>query len=235
LDRGAAIGFRLHVDWKSVGEVGEVMKDLEDRKLLDNPKCTIGANPKHAWHLGQAEPEYPNMTLNEVRETFGGLPGTANGKRLGVTTERIPDKLKTYSEKGLGGIVSNPDHCGSVTGAMHTLDPFGAIYCCWDTAGRREDQVGEYSEKGAVFFERAADWKGRCPATVPECSTCKYVMFHFGGCAALASAVGSLERPACYHYEDSFLGLAREYFIRREMAPPEPPPSAQPDNTLVTV
>ncbi len=213
IERGATVSLRLHVDWEAVGQVDEVMKDIDDRQLLATDKCNIYATPRHAWHKSQELPVYPNMSLDEVRRTMAQRDCGETGRRLWVPNEKLPQKLKGYVAKGLGGIIRTVEYCGSNTGNSHIFDPFGAIYSCWDTVGSRDEQIGQYSAAGAVYNERATAWKQRCPAEIPKCADCKYIMFHFGGCAGQAATLGQgLQSPACYRYEDTFIGVARQFF-----------------------
>jgi uncharacterized protein len=128
---------------------------------------------------------------------------------------------------GIAALSQTIEFCSANTGGMHILDPFGAIYSCWDTVGVESERIGTYSMDGPVFEPRANDWKNRCPGDIPQCSNCKYVMFHFGGCSGLPVEMGyGLLHPACYAFQDMFILQSRKFLGEekfKELAGPPPP------------
>jgi radical SAM protein with 4Fe4S-binding SPASM domain len=239
-----------------VDRTPEIMQALEERGLLANKRFSIYATPRHAWHVGQALPMYPNMAHHQLKEkidTWASSCSCAGGqmktispagdliektgacssgcsctsrqmKQVGVGDDRVTEKLRKYLRGGIAELSTTVEFCSANTGGMHILDPFGAMYACWDTVGRVSEKIGTYSMEGPVYNQRADDWKDRCPGDIPQCSNCKYVMFHFGGCAGLPVETGlGLLHPACYAFPDMFELQARKFFAAgkfRELLPP---------------
>ena len=215
--RGAKVSVRVHTDWKSIGRTSEITGELARRGLLDSPNLSVYTVPRHKWHVGEQFPMYPNMAMHEVKQKLVQLSQSGeNGaeiRKVGVPDENTIDKLATYMRGGIAALSNKVEYCSANTGGMNILDPFGAIYSCWDTVGHEAEKIGTYSVEGPVFNQRAEDWISRCPGDIPQCSNCKYVMFHFGGCAGLPVEMGfGLLHPACYAFQDVFMLNTKRFF-----------------------
>lgn len=213
LELGVTVSVRLHVNWQSIRRVNEVMGTLEKRGLFRRKNFSIYLATTHSWHRGVPVPAYPDMATHEVHEEVEKHPPlTSQDQKLDIENERIPTKLNAYIENGLTGIWSSMEYCHATTG-MCIFDPLGKIYSCWDNVGRPGQEVGHYSSDGPSFNSRAALWLSRSPGRIPECSDCKYIFFHFGGCAAIPLASqGSMFAPGCYEYESDFITISKEFF-----------------------
>jgi uncharacterized protein len=228
LDHEVTVSVRLHVNWKSVGRVDEVMNDVESRGLFKNKNFSIYAATTHSWHRGQAVPAYPDMGSNEMLNEFEKrAPCHSQDQKLDVENDRTGEKLKAYLDLGLAGIWQSMEYCHATTG-MCIFDPFGKIYSCWDVVGRPGLEIGQYSSGQPVFNDMAALWHRRSPGLIPECSDCKYIFFHFGGCAAIPLATqGTIFAPGCYDYETDFMGIAKKYFSKFDESGSKEPMSAE--------
>jgi uncharacterized protein len=216
-----SVSIRLHVNWKSVGRVHELMEDIESRGLTKSEKFGVYVQATEGFHDGQADPVYPNMLQHEVHSEFEKHPPcSAENKSFSVSNHGIPQKLETYIKHGLAGIHGNMEYCSAYTG-MQIYDPFRKIYSCWDTVGIPGKEIGHYSASGPVFNDWAQAWWSRSAGKIPECANCKYIFFHFGGCAALPVFSGrDVLGPACYDYETDFTTLAAKFFRSQEGAKP---------------
>jgi uncharacterized protein len=219
LDRQITVSVRLHVNWKTVHRVDEVMNDIEARGFFERKNFGIYAATTHSWHRGHAVPAYPDMATHEVHSEFEKrVPCRSHVQRLDVENDRTPAKLSAYIQHGLTGIWKSMEYCHATTG-MCIFDPFGKIYSCWDAVGRSGQEIGEYSAEGPTFNKMAALWRSRSPGKIPECSDCKYAFFHFGGCAAIPlTTQGNILAPGCYEYESDFITMAKQFFRQHKGA-----------------
>jgi len=211
LERDASVGIRLHINWDAVDRAKELMDDLDARGLLAHKHLAVYAETTHSWMRGHAAPVPPEMAQSDIheclRQSCSGL-----ARPLRATDHGLVARLERYVRYGLAGICSSASVCSSQT-AMYILDLFGDIYPCWEIVGEPELKIGEFSAAAPVFNERERAWRGRTPATIPDCATCKYAVLHFGGCPAIPLRTGGeLAAPACYDYEDAFISLSRRFF-----------------------
>lgn len=210
---GTNVTIRLHTDWKSVDRTSEILDELTRRELLGKKNFSIYTTPRHKWHVGQQFPIFPDMAPSQLYEKIQSMPPKVAQPLSVPDTNLVERKLNKYVAGGLGGLSTTIEYCSANTGGMHLLDLYGDIYACWDMVGKLEDRIGTYSAEGPSYSSRAGDWSARCPADIPQCSDCKYVMFHFGGCAGLPVSMGyGLLHPACYAFQDSFIALGRRFF-----------------------
>ena len=209
LERGVAVSVRVHTDLKSIKRTPEILDDFEKRGLNGFKNLRTYITPRTQWHDGHALPIYPNMGQAQVYKAM-----LTTAKPLSVPYVSLIDKkLKAYIDGGLAGLSPMMEYCHANTGAMHLFDPYGDIYACWDIVGKPKDRVGTYSSDGVSYTDRRLDWSGRSPSDIPECSGCKYVTFHFGGCAGLPAASGkNLNTPACNGFPDTFVAFATRFF-----------------------
>lgn len=213
INRDIAISVRLHANWKSVGRLEEVVREVENRGLFNYEKFGMYVQTTEGFHNGEGRPVYPNMLLHEVHDQLEKHP--LSDKRiagLSIADHNIPNKMGMYVRHGLAGIQGSMEYCGAPVG-MQIYDPLGRIYSCWDTVGISGKEIGVYCESGPEFNDEANEWWTRSPGKIPECSDCKYIFFHFGGCAALPLFSGKgILGPACYDYEADFMNLGAQYF-----------------------
>ncbi|WP_455961260.1 radical SAM protein [Bacteroides bouchesdurhonensis] len=67
----------------------------------------------------------------------------------------------------------------------YILDPYGEIYTCWDTVGKRERVLGNYLNSIVWNKKELEHWHTRNISTISKCKECKYALFCGGGCMGL--------------------------------------------------
>ncbi len=213
LETGTEISIRLHTNWHTVNRVKEVVEDIEHRGLLAWPNFSMYAHPVHNFHQGEATPRYPYLAIHEMhKELDRSYPEIYDIKNVRRSGGGVKNKLRRYIKGKLPAIYMDMEPCAATTG-MYIFDPLGRIYSCWDTVGIASKEVGSYSAKGYVLNDRAEEWKKRSPAYIDDCKDCKYLFFHFGGCASIPlSSKGTILAPACFEYQDDFIYFGRRFF-----------------------
>ena len=213
LEHDVKVSVRLHVDARSVHRVDEVMSDLSSRGLLGAKKFSIYVQTTHSWHRGHPVPAYPDVSMQGVQKSLEAGPFRMyQEKGLSLSDNNVAEKLDKYIRRGLIGLCPGMEPCSATTG-MHIFDPFGKIHACWDTAGLCNQEIGSYETGRPVYNEREKAWRSRSPAQIPECSDCKYVLFHYGGCPDIPVATGrGLTGPGCYEFEGEFTWVSRKFF-----------------------
>lgn len=222
--QGVHIDIRIHTDWRSVDRIPQVFSDLESAELLGKKNLTTYVTPRNHWHLGERFPIYPDMAPAEVHNRLSQFPIIGQSAKVPYA-DLVQRKLSKYLAKGLAGLANTIEYCTANSGGMHIFDPFGDVYACWNVVGVPAERIGSYRGRSIERTQRGEEWAGRRPSHIPECSSCKYVMFHFGGCAALPVTAGKgLHSPACSGFADSFIALGSKFFATgkhvRAAAPP---------------
>lgn len=214
LEKGTSISFRLHNDWTNVARTQEVMDDLASAGLLEFKNFSIYSYPVNNFHRGGREPEYPFMSGHQVCKELDRTLTPNSSSRISKPGSAIGKRLQRYIDAQLPGLSQSMEPCAAMTG-MYIFDPLKRIYSCWDTVGIEGKEIGTFSELGPVFNSRADEWIRRSPENIRECQDCKYVFFHFGGCASLPlSTQGTIFSPACYQFQDDFLYAGQAFFAQ---------------------
>lgn len=126
------------------------------------------------------------------------------GQDYGVFT-KIYRALKNSSK-----IQFHTIFCPSQTNS-YILDPYGEIYSCWDTVGKRERCLGSYLDDIVWNEKERSLWHNRNIGTVADCAHCKYALFCGGGCMGKVLANGgSFESNFC----DSYSLIFEKYVIQ---------------------
>lgn len=226
LETGTRISIRLHVDWTNVERIKDLVEDLGRFGLLAHKNFNMYTAAVQAFHRGIDKPAYPFIATHQVHQNLDRhFPQVVQIKNFQKSDDGIQRKLERYLKDKLPGIYSDLEPCAATTG-MYIFDPLGRIYSCWDNVGIVGQEVGTYSPEGPVLNARADEWLQRSPAYIEECKDCKYVFFHFGGCAAMPLSIKkTIFSPACYDYQDDFIYLARKFFrhgLEHIIQKPEP-------------
>lgn len=208
------IVIRIHTDWKSVDRTNEILEDLDRRGVKENVQTYV--TPRHAYHSNADFPIFPNMSGAKVHEQMQLLPNPIPE----ASGANIESRLTSYVQGGLTKLGPGTEYC-SATAGMHLFDPLGDVFACWEVVGRPSERIGTYSSEGIAYNQRCVDWRQRSPADIPECTNCKYVMFHFGGCAAMV-ADKDLLSPACNGFQDEFTLVSRDFFATEKYKNPVP-------------
>lgn len=75
--------------------------------------------------------------------------------------------------------------CGAQAGG-YVFDPLGKIYTCWEAAGKKEFEVGDYLHLPVTWnYETLNLWQNHNITSVQSCSICKYALLCGGGCLAV--------------------------------------------------
>ena len=218
LDHGVTVSVRYHVNWKTVDRTDEVFADLERLGIRGRKGFSLYIQPTHDYHHGNQTPNHPHMRLHEIQDKLQSQHKLVQYAPVTQNDERIPSKIDAYLETGLAGLAPQAEYCGATTG-MSIFDCFNKVYACWDHVGIAGQEIGSYSSKGISFNNQASYWRERSPATIPECTDCKYVFFHFGGCSQIPVAGGlGINSPGCYDFESEFLAFARKHFASKAAA-----------------
>jgi uncharacterized protein len=235
LDTGVKISVRYHVDFNNIDRTQELEDDLQSEGFSQYENFSMYTYPIHDFHHGIDFPKYPMMGIHSMHRKFEPKPFpeliepaperkpnpeplTTNGKHGKELKVLVPDggiknKIKMYHKQNLMGIFrGGMEPCGATTG-LYIFDPYWKIYTCWDTVGMPGHETGAYSPDGPVLNDRDRDWLSRSPEKIEECKNCKYVFFHFGGCASLSlGSKKTIFAPACYEFQDDFLYVAQKLF-----------------------
>lgn len=87
-------------------------------------------------------------------------------------------------------------HCQAGQG-LTFYDPFGSIYCCWESIGRDDLIVGRYSPE-LTLDERYHQWVNRNISNIETCGDCEYSLLCGGGCALeMYETFGDFTKPNC--------------------------------------
>lgn len=212
LSKGTAVSVRIHFD-QNHHRAEEILRDLENRGYLRDRRFHVYAESTHSWSKGFAVPTFPDLARDRLREAVSRIEQSSDPGLVRLTASDLGmrDKLASYVRNGLAGICPRIEACCSQLG-MYVLDPFGRIYACWELIGRPEGEIGHFSQAGVTLHDGEKAWRGRSPALIPECASCKYALLHFGGCSAISVAThGALLSSACYDYEASFAAVGTDF------------------------
>ena len=88
----------------------------------------------------------------------------------------------------------NTIYCTAQTNG-YILDPYGEIYPCWESIGKKDKILGRYINNEVIWNEKEITrWHTRYIGNLDKCQKCKYALFCGGGCFAKLSADERMEK-----------------------------------------
>ncbi|MBU6996204.1 MAG: radical SAM protein [Theionarchaea archaeon] len=179
-----AFHIRVDVDQRSLGTVGTLLQDLNERGLggLGVAFCPISRD------ICYTEPDWNSKEVN-VRE-LALLCRMAQD--MGFKT--APVYIHNFVEK-----------CSALPDSYFVIDPHGDVYKCIAASNFPEHRLGTLNEKGDIVdmnYTAYCMWTLRDPSLIEECATCKFAPICGGGCALAAyEKSGSINAAGCKEKE----------------------------------
>lgn len=213
LKKGIQISLRANIDATNYQFIESLYDQFENVGYTDNPKFAFSA----ALVIGDenirpesqviSNPEHPATLLSKADFNAKMQQTKVPGQHQEMW---IYKKLYT-AIKHKARIDFSPVYCGVQVGA-YILDPFGDIYNCWETVGKKRHILGHYTE-GISWEKETENWHQRNIATTPRCSVCKYAFLCGGGCLAkVLKAYNDFTKPYCHSFPEIFHQIANNAY-----------------------
>ena len=114
-----------------------------------------------------------------VQQVYSAFKGETTCQDFGLYK-----KVRLALQKGTSLDIMSAS-CSSQYGS-YLFDPYGYIYTCWETVGKKEHSIGQYKDNPINWAPTQARWFNRHVGNAPNCSHCKYALLCGGGCLAKA-------------------------------------------------
>lgn len=186
LENGVHIAIRINTDANNFESLAEL------KELFTSQGYTAYKN--FSFHSARLFGDDEELTGNETKSATPKrnmnffTPKEFNEKHkesgLGIACQDNGIFNKLYSAMGKKTSISfNSVYCGVQAGA-YIFDPYGDIYGCWETIGKKEYLLGSFGNDKVEWLDQMDAWRNRNIGNTPQCSKCKYAFICCGGCTA---------------------------------------------------
>ena len=176
-DTDVSIMLRINLDKENAPYIMDLLRDLEQHGILDNPSLQITASP--VVGVGDLTIQYDELRKLEVEvaEKYPRFRENFTNRAIAVNKDILP---AIYFGEPVRRIVTG---CGA-SSASKVFAPDGKIYSCLGCVGRSDQITGTYDEAGHINWnnELLDIWKRTMLAYNMECLNCKYAFLCGGGC-----------------------------------------------------
>lgn len=208
MDKGVRIGLRANIDATNYKYVESLYDQFVQVGYVRNSNFSFSAalvvGKENITSTGKVIPQSEKATLLSKMDF--------NDKMLQTKVPGQHQEMWIYRK--LYDAISNhtlidytPVYCAVQVGA-YIFDPFGNIYNCWETVGKKKHIIGQYID-GIRWKPEKENWQQHNIGTVKKCSMCKYGFLCGGGCLAKAlTAYGDLSGSYCHSFPEIFGRIA---------------------------
>ncbi|SES39840.1 radical SAM/SPASM domain-containing protein [Butyrivibrio fibrisolvens] len=176
-NKDVSVLLRINIDKRNITHMLDLLADLDESGILDNPKVTLSANSV----IGE-----DNILLNhndisklekDVEKNYPILNGAFTSFNSSTKKLIWPSLLSGEP------VQRSAFACGSASG-MKVFTPDGNIYSCWSAIGYPEHVIGRYDISRNVSWNRDVldAWSKKTVAYDKMCYRCKYLFLCSGGC-----------------------------------------------------
>ena len=213
LDKGTKVGIRANVDATNYMYVESLYNQFAQAGYVKNPDFVFSAalvvgseNITPTGKVMAAGDKEPTL-LSKMDFNDKMLQTKVPGQHQEMWIYR-----KLYNAIKYNALIDfSPVYCAVQTGA-YILDPFGDIYNCWETVGKKEHIIGHYID-GITWEAEKEKWHMHNIATVSKCAKCKYALLCGGGCMAKAlTAYNDLSLSYCHSFPSIFGRIANNVY-----------------------
>lgn len=213
LSKGAICNLRSNIDHENIHEIPHILKIIEgngwdkNKNFRNYFKAVHGCYSTHESPLRDSD---ISKYLFELRKSSHGkmqndkadIRNLVKPEITGVASELIG--RFEYALKTGDYAMFKSSYCGAVNG-MLVFDPYGDVYPCWDTVGKKNQVIGRLTESGLNLNENYKNWQTRQPQNIDKCSRCPYALYCGGGCPAHAEVTeNDINAPYCDAFKEVF-------------------------------
>ncbi len=200
LDLGTYVGVRMNSTGDNIESIKHLAKFFQEKNLFEHDNFKFRTTPVVDYQK-EAKSKESRKIKYLSRAEFCGKIGSEGMNHF--DDWGIRDKL----EKSIldnTPVSLNSCSCGAHI-ESYIFDPEQRIYACWDTVGRSEKAIGDYSGNEIRWTEEKEKWHNRNSGRIDKCSGCKYVFLCKGGCVihALKNG-GDFFSSECHNYHQMF-------------------------------
>lgn len=178
LDKGVRVVIRMNSDGQNVDQCNELKRYFEEKSFFEYPYFY--------FYIARLR-DYYDISSEEKQNLNFISPKSFIAKQKQNKID--PFTLDTGFYKDVYDALLNkrsirfrPVACKAQSNKF-IFDPFGNIYPCWETIGKKEHIIGVYSRTGVTWDTNVCNkWNSTDVIKTKPCNTCKYVLFCAGGC-----------------------------------------------------
>ena len=186
LSKGVKVSVRINTDANNFGDVERLRELFQSLGYKDNPNFSFYSARLRRYDTNRDNQEFAYQSGKEhVQRHYTEDKEETTCQDLGLSK-----KLLNCLQNGTSLNIMSAT-CSSQY-ANYLFDAQGNIYTCWETIGKKEHIIGQYTNSPITWSSARMQWFNRHVGNAPNCSRCKYALLCGGGC--LAKAKFSAER-----------------------------------------
>ena len=172
-----SVYMRINVDLRNSPYILDLLDDLDNRGILNNPSFGVLANNV----VGVGELTLVNEGFQKlsdiVQKRYPKIDYAFSG-RASDTEERFFPAVNLGQKIPLRVSVCGADN------NLRVFAPEGAIYPCWSCVGGSDDVIGFYDESGSIRWnpETNEKWTRKMVGYKTKCIRCRFAFICGGGC-----------------------------------------------------
>lgn len=207
LSSGVDVVVRINVDAENINGIGELISYLNDNKFQrKNNETNRHGTLLYYVKATTTENDVSSITDKDVfyKLLDMGMSIFEAMKIHGQYSIIFNELVRMIKKDGYWNF--SPFYCAAESG-MIVLDPFGKVYSCWDSVGKRDDIVGvlDCHNNDIVYNFAKPKWRMRTVDRLSECACCPYVFVCKGGCASRAyNKYGDYSKSYCGEVKEIF-------------------------------
>ncbi|MBQ4279143.1 MAG: radical SAM protein [Rikenellaceae bacterium] len=217
LNKGVYVRIRMNIDANNTEEINKLKAKFKEAGYMNNKLFNFHfalLHSKENLMINSSNPEKANSYSEKdstfmSRKRFNELFDESG--EVTIQDYGIYDKLqRAIQNKGYLNFQSV--FCAVQTNE-YIFDPYGEIYGCWETVGKKKYTLGSYKDT-LSWTPEADNWRRRHVGVTPKCSGCKYALLCGGGCLARALEAngGEYISSYCDGYPDTFRIIANQVY-----------------------
>ncbi len=202
LSKGVNVTIRVNTDERNFNDIKELKQLFDELGYSQNPLFELHSSVIRKYDNNTDYTENINFlsmdTFNQKMYS-NDFSKQSNCQDFGIF-KRFYKCLKNRSRYQLSSAA-----CSAQYGSF-LFDPYGSIYSCLETIGKKEHIIGHYnSSVGVTWTENRKKWFERNTGNSQNCQKCKYALFCGGGCLAHSKHTDSgFGLSYCNHYKAVF-------------------------------
>ncbi|WP_420187434.1 radical SAM protein [Bacteroides pyogenes] len=197
LKRGVYISVRMNTEGKSFDSYNRLKEHFTEMGFYEFKNFSFYTAlivDYQKENKSEAARQLHYMTREEFCKKNEKMDFKDNFEDWGLT-KRLGNSIKN---RRCIPLTSTP--CSAYVGT-YIFDPKGNIYTCWESIGKEDAIVGNYSKDEIEWSPMLSKWHSRNSGKLEKCSRCKYVFLCKGGCVVHAlKKGGNFKSSECNNY-----------------------------------
>lgn len=211
LEQGIYVSIRMNTDYSNFDGIEKLKSHFEKLGLYEHKKFHFYTALMVDYlqeHKNEEAENLGYMSRKEFSNKNANLDCQSDFEDWGISN-RLFKAMKNKEFLSFSSI-----YCSAQSGS-YIFDPEQRIYSCWESLGRKDTIVGDYSGDDIIWTPFLKKIQGRNISKQEQCYKCKYSFLCRGGCASISlKKKGDMNFSFCNDYPYVFKIAANRAYKR---------------------